>query len=104
MSHWKDFQQVSLLAGIFFLSGMVLAVGYSGGSGIGKTPYQIGTVNDWQELIDTPTDWGKGFVLIADIDFKGQTFRLWPIPMVPASGTYVYRNWTAGDLFKECGH
>ncbi|NLW84214.1 MAG: SUMF1/EgtB/PvdO family nonheme iron enzyme [Phycisphaerae bacterium] len=73
MSHWKDFQQVSLLAGIFFLSGMVLAVGYSGGSGIGKTPYQIGTVNDWQELIDTPTDWGKGFVLIADIDFKGQT-------------------------------
>lgn len=46
---------------------------YSGGSGLGKSPYRIGNVNDWIELVNTSGDWGKGFVLIADIDFAGQT-------------------------------
>ena len=62
---------------------LVSAGTYSGGTGLGKLPYLIGTVDDWQELINTPTDWTKGFMLIADIDFQGQTIT----PVAPDTRT-----------------
>ena len=48
---------------------------YSGGSGTVADPYQIGTVADWTELRTTPADWnwGKQFILTADLDFEGAT-------------------------------
>jgi hypothetical protein len=50
---------------------------YSGGSGTAAEPYRIGTAADWVELVYTPGDQEKHFVLIADIDLAG--FALQPI-------------------------
>lgn len=49
------------------------AAGYSGGSGIDESPYQISSVADWQELMATPDDWASYFVLTANIDMQGIT-------------------------------
>ena len=51
---------------------------YSGGSGTESVPYQIGTVEDWQELTLSPGDWDNYFVLTNDIDFEG-------LSLVPAA-------------------
>ncbi|MBN2271850.1 MAG: hypothetical protein JXN61_14630, partial [Sedimentisphaerales bacterium] len=45
--------------------------GYSGGTGEPNSPFEIATVADWQELMDTPADWGKHFILTADLDMNG---------------------------------
>ena len=52
-----------------------LAGAYSGGSGTGEDPYQIATVQDLIDLGQTPDDYGKSFVLTADIDLAGQVFE-----------------------------
>ncbi|MBN2271977.1 MAG: hypothetical protein JXN61_15285 [Sedimentisphaerales bacterium] len=44
--------------------------GYSGGTGEPNSPYEIATVADWQELMNTPGDWDKHFVLTTDIDLN----------------------------------
>ena len=46
---------------------------YSGGTGEPDNPYQIAAVADWQELMATPADWNKCFLLTADIDLGGIT-------------------------------
>jgi len=48
-----------------------LAATYSGGSGTEGDPYQISTAADWTELRETYADWGKYFILTADINFGG---------------------------------
>ena len=48
---------------------------YSGGTGTNPDPYQIASGYDWGTLTDTPSDWNKHFVLIADIDFTGATLN-----------------------------
>lgn len=53
------------------LCGTALGGVYSGGTGSPETPYQIGSVNDWLELIGATSDWDKHFEVIADIDFAG---------------------------------
>jgi len=67
------------------IAGMVLAMGtyvhggtYSGGSGAPGNPYQISTIADWQELIATPSDWNRRFILTADLNFGG-------IPLTPVA-------------------
>jgi hypothetical protein len=67
-------------------AGIAWAGDYSGGDGTSITPYEIGNVDDWQELIDTPGDWGMEFVLIADIDFEGQTLAPVAPDTSPAHG------------------
>ncbi|MBE0534168.1 MAG: hypothetical protein IH624_00765 [Phycisphaerae bacterium] len=44
---------------------------YSGGAGSESDPYRICAVPDWQEFMDTRVDWGKCFILMADLDFQG---------------------------------
>ena len=41
---------------------------YSGGSGTNLHPYQIGTLSDLQQLSETPHDWDKHFIQIANIN------------------------------------
>ncbi|HOM47463.1 MAG TPA: hypothetical protein PK491_02980 [Candidatus Hydrogenedentes bacterium] len=43
---------------------------YSGGSGTLDNPYLISQVRDWLKLLESPYDWDKHFLLIADLDFK----------------------------------
>jgi len=60
---------------------------YSGGSGSAEDPYQIGTVADWNELMNTQSDWDANFIMIADINLQG-------VPLIPVgndlNGTYIY--------------
>jgi hypothetical protein len=44
---------------------------YSGGTGEPNDPYQIATAEDLMSLGETPTDYGKHFILMADIDLSG---------------------------------
>jgi hypothetical protein len=47
---------------------------YSDGTGTSGDPYQIADLNDLLALAAAPADYGKCFVLTADIDMAGQVF------------------------------
>ena len=51
-----------------------LAGAYSGGNGTAVDPYQIATAQDLIDLGHTPDDYGKSFVLTADIDLADWVF------------------------------
>lgn len=44
---------------------------YSGGSGEPNDPYQIATVSDWNDLMNTPADCNKCFIMTADVNLQG---------------------------------
>ena len=48
---------------------------YSGGNGTPEAPYQIATAQDLIELGQTPDDYGRSFILIADIDLADHVFE-----------------------------
>ena len=58
---------------VFILAAASFGGTYSGGTGNPASPYQIGNVSDWQELMTTTADWDKEFILIADINLQGVT-------------------------------
>jgi hypothetical protein len=75
---------ITMCRGICFCVGIVfihstcsVALGgtYSGGSGTGADPYRISTTANWTSLIASPGDWGKNFVLTANLDFAGANFN-----------------------------
>lgn len=68
----KMFGKKSLLVAMFLMiqAGVVFAQ-YRGGDGSKGNPYQIGDLNDWRELMTEPNDWGRYFVLTADINLAG---------------------------------
>jgi len=47
---------------------------YSGGSGTPEDPYQIATAQDLIDLGQTEDDYGKSFVMTAEIDLAGRVF------------------------------
>ena len=53
---------------------------YSGGSGTSAAPYQIATVNDWNNLTKTPSDWSKYFIMTADVNLQG-------VPLTPVGSS-----------------
>jgi hypothetical protein len=62
----------AILTAVLCISGNLLA--YSGdGDGTPENPYQISTVEDWQQLMATPDDWGSSFILTDDINLAGVT-------------------------------
>ncbi len=60
---------------------------YSGGTGTAEDPYQIATVADWNDLMNTQSDWDANFIMMADINLQG-------VPLIPVgndlNGTYIY--------------
>ncbi len=68
----------AILTAVLCFSGNLLA--YSGdGDGSAESPYQISTIEDWQELMTTPNDWSSSFILTADVNLTGLTFTQAPI-------------------------
>jgi hypothetical protein len=63
----------ALVIFVFFVLSPIFAGTYSGGNGQPDTPYQISSPADWQELMATSADWGKYFLMTADIDLAGIT-------------------------------
>jgi len=56
---------------LFIITSITTAkgIGYSGGSGDPNNPYQIATAQDLIDLGETPNDYDRSFILMADIDF-----------------------------------
>ncbi len=52
------------------LCGPLAAVPYSGGDGTSNTPYLLSTAADLATLANTPADWGKWFILTANVDLQ----------------------------------
>ena len=69
---FTTFSRVSAAA-IIILCLFSPAFAYSGGPGTETEPYQIDTVADWQELMNTSSHWDKYFVMIADVNLYGVT-------------------------------
>ncbi len=67
---WIEDVSGSINEGYPYLLGNNAAL-YSGGTGSAIDPYKIGRAADWKTLCDRADDWGKYFILIADIDFAG---------------------------------
>jgi hypothetical protein len=63
-------RSIPVLILVFFLS-IPAQAKYSGGSGTSSDPYKIGTVADWQTLMNSSADWNKNFIMTADIDVNG---------------------------------
>ncbi len=96
---------VRCVAATVLLSAIASAAGaqYSGGTGTPQDPYQIATAADLLLLGDSPADYGKCFILTADIDLDAKLpgRRLFDKAVIaPAT---IYRtdpNWpTKGDPF-----
>lgn len=105
-----------IFAVVLCISSVVFA--YSGdGNGEPNNPYQIANVADFQQLSNTPTDWNKAFILIANIDLTGSTFTQAPIAYdtsntsgfqgTPFNGIFdgnnhTISNLTINQLTKDC--
>ena len=70
------------VASVIVLTAGTWAAAYSGGNGTQADPWHIGSTADWEQLMDTPADWGKHFVLTADLDMTD-------IPMTPVGDLSV---------------
>ncbi len=78
---------------VFCLVSTVFA--YSGGSGTETDPYQIGMVSDWNDLMNTPSDWDANFVMTTDINLQD-------VPLTPV-GDYRIMTYFSG-VFDGNGH
>jgi hypothetical protein len=67
------------IALLWSLAAIQAALGYSGGTGTSADPYQIATKADLLQLGATADDYGKCFILTADIDLSAEVFTTAPI-------------------------
>lgn len=73
---------IVLLIGLFLLPSGVAIGQYSGGDGTESSPYRIAEVNDWQELMTEPNDWGSSFILTTDVNLAG-------VSLVPVGNGHI---------------
>jgi hypothetical protein len=77
VSHRSGFGPTGVIFCAFFTFAAVGFAGtYSGGSGTAEDPYQIATAEDLIVLGQTPDDYGKCFILTAEIDMAGKGSNL----------------------------
>ncbi|MBN2020398.1 MAG: hypothetical protein JW749_09250 [Sedimentisphaerales bacterium] len=77
----------TILTAVLCFSGNLPA--YSGdGDGSPENPYQISTVEDWQELMATPDDWSSSFILAADVNLAGVTLTPVGNESTPFTGVF----------------
>ena len=65
---------LSITAILTLAAGSAFGSSYSGGSGTAGAPYQIATKADLLALAANTGDYGKCFILTADINMEGQVF------------------------------
>jgi hypothetical protein len=81
-----------------------LGVKYSGGTGEPNSPYQIATKVDLLALADSPADYGKCFILTADINMAGQVFTKAIIASDFVMGNYNFDGTAFTGTFDGSGH
>ncbi len=80
------YQKTLIVVGLVFcLFSSVYA--YPDGNGTEIDPYQIETVSDWNELMNTSADWDKHFIMIADVNLQG-------VSVTPVGNSTAYFNGT----------
>ena len=87
---------------LFLTAILTLAAGsafgaYSGGSGTAGAPYKIATKTDLLALAAATADYGKCFILTADIDMIGQVFTA---PIIAADGSPAFSGTFDGNGHK----
>jgi len=75
MERKHAFQSVIALGVLILVAGRPVAAQYSGGAGTPDDPYQIATAQDLIDLGNTPADYGKHFLLTADVDLTDIPFE-----------------------------
>lgn len=88
-------KKFTLILGLLLLVGIVNVFAYSGGAGTAADPYQIANAADLVELSGTSADWNKHFILTADIDMSGATFK--SIGYVSTTGNKSFQGVIDGD-------
>jgi hypothetical protein len=66
----STYRKVLVIAGLVFCLFSIVSA-YSGGTGEPNDPYQIATVSDWNDLMNTPADWNDCFIMTANINLRG---------------------------------
>ena len=74
MERKHAFRRVVALGILVLALGRPVFAQYSGGTGTPNDPYQIATAQDLIDLGNTPDDYDRCFVLVADIDLTGIPF------------------------------
>ena len=82
---------------------------YGGGAGTAEQPFIIATAEDMQEVGANPGDWGKHFILAADIDLSGYTgtsFNIIGSKEIAFSGVfdgngYAISNFTHSSMYRR---
>jgi len=103
--HWRPPERIQVAVAANGLAQLTAAYTrlYSGGSGTAGDPYWIGSVADWQDLTLRSVDWGKNFILTADLDFGEATIT----PVAPDTDP-TYGNGFQGTpftgIFDGAGH
>jgi hypothetical protein len=76
---------------------------YSGGSGTAGDPYRIGSAADLLALASNTTDYGKNFVLTADINLASNTFTTAVIAR-DTDNSYSFDGVSFTGIFDGAGH
>jgi hypothetical protein len=93
----KGLSRKVVILTVFILANVSFAGTYSGGSGTEADPYQIGTVGDWNELMDTNSDWDANFIMTADINLQG-------VPLIPVGNNINDTYYRFTGIFDGNGH
>jgi hypothetical protein len=93
----KSLNRKVVILTVFILANVSFAGIYSGGSGTAEDPYQIGTVGDWNELMDSNSDWDANFVMTSDINLQG-------VPLIPVGNTLSGTYYRFTGIFDGNGH
>lgn len=74
---------------------------YSGGDGSTESPYLISSYSDLKTLADTPSDYGKNFKLLNDIEFSGEWNKTIGTFANPFTGAFDGNNFSIKNLILD---
>ncbi len=77
---------------------------YSSGTGTPEDPYQIATAQDLVDLGNDPNDYDKYFILTADIDLSGYTFKQAVIASDTGPNIWGFQGTVFSGSFDGNGH
>jgi hypothetical protein len=76
---------------------------YAGGDGITE-PYEIRDLGNWIDAVNSPADWGRRFILTADINLASQVYTQAPIAYCMHPNAYTYQGTPFTGDFDGNGH
>ena len=93
-----------LMMALFCCISSIVLANYSGGSGAVADPYQIATKADLLVLSTNTSDYGKHFILTADIDLAGEVFDRAVIAWDTNGSDTEFQGSAFAGVLDGCGH